>query len=483
MPLKNITSQSNQALGAVRKPAADKFSFSKALLGEDLKGLNNNTQNPAINTCDQSTDMDHYFARKKFESDMDVNEESMDNGDSWNDNQSAGSSNHTFIIDETQSNNSGLWAGHFDMEDDWLDNGESSDLNKSLSYEDYPSSRDRSFERPPCGSYEGTPSGDNSGRLPKRRYPQEEYFERVSSRRRPEGLDLMRSYQPTPSKSEPRLSKSFNESMMPTYDQDSDDQSKEDTRKRRAYRKKVETHYKKLVENKVMTPESEILNQSWSSWDARTAGIDGTDSPSYKIGVDESDWKEIDHHRTMSMERDRSNSSLEMHPDETDRSNSRVNRDNNDGKERKSEERAMAESSESSPEHHKGKEKVKKRVRVRRHDSLIKYGSEPDLSSRSRTNPIVDVSQSQESLQNYSFNDQNRDANAYGERGSYVEDYNSETGEISYKESPGEFYKNQADYYKTLPRGGSPHRSPKQNLSRPRSTPKFDDFKEASNES
>ena len=90
--------------------------------------------------------------------------------------------------------------------------------------------------------------------------------------------------------------------MMPSYDRDSDEQSQEDeTRNRKAYRKKVETHYKKLVENKVMTPESEILNQSWSSVDARAAGTGGTDSLSYKIGVDESHWREIDHQRSLSL--------------------------------------------------------------------------------------------------------------------------------------------------------------------------------------
>ena len=394
---------------------------------------------------------------------MDVNEESMDNEDSCNDNQSNNSSNHTFIIDETQNNNSGLWAGYFDTGGDWLDNSESSDLNKSSSYDDYPSSRDRSFERPPGGSYDG---GE------KRKSPQEEHFERISSLRRPEGLDLLRSYQPTPSKSEPRLSKSFNESMMPSYDQDSDDQSLEETRKRKAYRKKVETHYKKLVENKVMTPESEILNQSWSSVDARVAGLGGTDSPSYKIGVDESDWKEIDHHRSMSVERDRSNSNLAMYPDEMDMSPMAADGENGDKREeRKSDKMVVMESSESSPEHHRSKEKVKKRVRVRRHDSLIKYGSEPDLSSRPRANPIIDVSQSQESFQNYSFSDRDHGINAYTERRSYMKDYNSETGEISYEEDSECFYKDKSDDYKTLPRGRSHNRSPKQNLSRPRSTP------------
>ena len=469
MPLKDRKSNHNsnsQKISAVRKPAAEKFSFSASLLDEDLTVLTDSviiTHNPSENP----TKMDHYFARKKFDSELD--EDKLNNENEWNDNQSTSSSNHTFIENETQNNNSGLWAGYFETDPDWPDNGESLDLNKSSSYEDYPSSRDRSFERSP------------DGRVAKRKSPQEEYFQRVSSSRRPDGLDLMKSYQPTPSRLEPKLSKSFNESMMPSYDRDSDEQSQEDeTRNRKAYRKKVETHYKKLVENKVMTPESEILNQSWSSVDARVTGIGGTDSPSYKIGVDESHWREIDHQRSLSLERERSNSHLGMYPEDMPAASGRGWVEDNVNVAGNLDGRIRGESREYSPEH-KSPETTKKKVRVRRHDSLIKYGSEPDLSSRPRAEPVLDISQSQESFHNYSFNEGDHQANGFDEQESFTDDYNSETGERNYagRESSG-FYKDQSDYYKTLPRGRVANVSAKQdnhevgsshNLSRPRSTP------------
>ena len=454
MPLKHRTSTRNsnsQRISAVRKPAAEKFSFSAYLLDEDL------THNPS----DNQTKMDHYFARKKFDSELDEDRHNDEN--EWNDNQSTSSSNHTFIENETQNNNSGLWAGYFDTAPDWPDNGESLDLNKSSSYEDYPSSRDRSFERP------------TDVRIAKRKSPQEEYFQQVSSSRRPDGLDLMASYQPTPSRLEPKLSKSFNESMMPSYDRDSDEQSEEDeTRNRKAYRKKVETHYKKLVENKVMTPESEILNQSWSSVDARVAGTGGTDSPSYKIGVDESHWREIDHQRSLSLERERSNSHLGMYPEDIPAASGGWVEDNVSVAANLDD---RVKSSEYFPEN-KSPETTKKKVRVRRHDSLIKYGSEPDLSSRPRAEPVLHMSQSQESFHNYSYNEPDHQSNGFDEQESFTDDYNSETGERNYvgQESDG-FYKDQSDYYKTGRAANMPAKRNKNevgsshNLSRPRSTP------------
>ena len=91
------------------------------------------------------------------------------------------------------------------------------------------------------------------------------------------------------------------------------------------------------------------------------------------------------------------------------------------------------------------------------------------------------MSQSQESFHNYSFNEGNHHANGFDEQESFTDDYNSETGERNYvgRESGG-FYKDQSDYYKTLPRGRAANVSAKQdshevgsshNLSRPRSTP------------
>ena len=480
MPKKSRKSNVNSnRVSAVRKETASKFSFSKSLIDDDLNAL---ASNPILNynSSFKKTEMDHYFARKNFDSEIG---EKPGIEDEWNDNHSTGSSNHTFIENETQNNNSGLWTGYFDGDPDWPDHEENSDLNKSSSYEDYPSSRDRSFERPPGGKNESVASSyerdSRNGSLPKRKSPQEQYFERISSSRRPEGLDLMRSYQPTPSRSEPKLSKSFNESMMAGYNRDRDSETghEDESMNRKAYRKKVETHYKKLVENKVMTPESEILNQSWSSMDARAAGIGGTDSPSYKIGVDESDWREIDHQRSLSIERERSNSNLAMYPDDMPAASSSWNEDgiNMSGN---MENDIRLGSNESSPRHKLYPDKTKKKVRVRRHDSLIKYGSEPDLSARPKNDPVFDVSQSQETFHNYSFNAGDHHANGFDEPESFTDDYNSETGERNYagKKSDG-FYKDRSDYYKTLPRGRTTNRSAKsgmtssQPLSRPRSTP------------
>ncbi len=420
MSLENPSTRrrSTSAVQATRDPTAPKFSFTRALLGDEL------TCTSSADSATLRSEMDHYFARKKFDSNVQHDTGTFGGraDDEWNDNQSNDSSTHTFVVDESQENYSGLWsAQRLDVD---LDSLENEDVRKSSSFDDVPSSG-REVNSSEQFESDSLVNSDRSFGGEKRKLPRQS-----SLGKRPDELNLKRAYQPTPSVSEPRLSKSFNESSL-SCDMDSDDQHQDDSHKRKAYRKKVENHYKKLVESKVMTPESEILNQSWSSLDTRSAGLGGTDSPSYKIGVNESDWQEIDHRRSLSVER--SGSGLAMHPEQPDPGKPVSAR--------------KVESSDSTPEH---KAKVKKRVRVRRHDSIIKYGSEPDLSSRPKNNPVpMDVCQSQESLPDFRFEDTDHDTSGYEI---------SETEDMSPEKYHADFYQSEADYYKTLPRGASARR-------------------------
>ncbi len=155
---------------------------------------------------------------------------------------------------------------------------------------------------------------------------------------------------------------------------------------REVYRKKVEEYYKRLVEEQIITPDAEYLSESWSSQDTRM--YRDAESPTYRTGIDQQDWKEIDHHRSMSIERDINSLSPDSLSPKQDSLSPR--QDSLDGN-----------LVENSPE------KKKKRVRVRRHDSLIKYDSEPELSVRSRIEPPIPRENSSDTDD---FNDNDSDA-------------------------------------------------------------------------
>ncbi len=401
--------------------------------------------------------MDHYFANKHLEYEF-QRSPTFGHENDLNDN-SSGSSNHTFIIDHSQNNTSGLWDYEY-ANNDWYDNGSNIDgsasrdriVSKSADisnadYLDMPSNRLSYL----ISQHKGLPhSGDVS----------------VPSHR-PNGLDLLATYQPVPSSSEPRLSRSFNESLNKSFDGD----NQEEVRKREEYRRKVETHYKKLLDNKVITPESEILNQSWSSVEGRTLSQDGAGSPSYKIGVTESDWREIDHHRSLSMERDRSNSSLAMYADQSS-PNSGSSRPEERGE----------DFSESSPEHTATIQK-KRKVKVRRHDSLIKYGSEPNLAGRLRPAAMSEVSHSHDTyLSHDTYPSNSLHAQQPSISDHHIDQRENPAGENNGHVEQDDFYEREEDYYKTLPRSrGLSEQPPKHHnmpstnetayLSRPRSTP------------
>ena len=171
---------------------------------------------------------------------------------------------------------------------------------------------------------------------------------------RPEVQDLLKKYDPSYEFPMDRMDSGAGSvekppPMMQYFDE-------EDQREREKYRRRVEYHYRRLVEEEKMSPDSaDCLSQALASEDMTPLPCPPTHQPqAYKPGIDKAIWREIDHQRSLSYEKERSlNSSLDRDTFQEMRRGS------------------MGGSSE--------KGKVKKKVRVRRHDSLIKSQSEGDI--------------------------------------------------------------------------------------------------------
>ena len=135
--------------------------------------------------------------------------------------------------------------------------------------------------------------------------------------------------------------------------------------RRKHYRQKVANHYRRIVQEQILTPESEYLSESWNSSMQGDSSFRDSESPTYRTGIDDSQWQEIDHRRSMSLERDKSL------PRRASSSG-----DSDDGKRpvpspcRERKPRISCLRKSSTP-------KKQKRVRVRRHDSVIHCDSEP----------------------------------------------------------------------------------------------------------
>ena len=159
---------------------------------------------------------------------------------------------------------------------------------------------------------------------------------------------------------------------------------------RQQYREKVQRHYKKLA-----SPEMEYLSQSWSC----SLNTPDTPSPSYRLGIDESDWREIDHRRTRSLERGQSlfassetlltsNGHLSghlAHMDKVDLSSVDSSPMSNFSRQSSTESSGFNTTNtprEGEPDNIENCSRKKKKVRVRRHDSIIRSDSAPDLSSK-----------------------------------------------------------------------------------------------------
>ena len=171
--------------------------------------------------------------------------------------------------------------------------------------------------------------------------------------KRPEVQALMRKYNP----GSPLQVHVNPEEADFQVDPDLEQQWREDERNRQEYRQKVGEHYRRLLEEQVLTPDAEYLNRSWSSSLDGSVQRDDRESPGYKVGIDESDWREIDHQRSRSLERSSSREHL--------------NRACN----------SLSASLERPlglirPEEEK---KPNKKVRITTQDSMVKSDSAPDL--------------------------------------------------------------------------------------------------------
>ncbi|CAH1795505.1 unnamed protein product, partial [Owenia fusiformis] len=152
---------------------------------------------------------------------------------------------------------------------------------------------------------------------------------------RPEVLELLRKYDPMGSESSSLNSES---SYVQIYEET------KSKKQRDKYREKVETLYKSRVENDRKSPDS-----PYHSFDNERSG---DVIPTYVPGVNKDVWDEVDHERQVSNDFAQPDESTDAIPDSY---------------------ADIPPQSESTPN------KKKKKVRVRRHDSLIKSASEPDI--------------------------------------------------------------------------------------------------------
>lgn len=165
--------------------------------------------------------------------------------------------------------------------------------------------------------------------------------------KRPEVFELFKKYYTEGSKlADDILSNASSENFA----DDEDEQ-----RKRFDYRQKVENHYKRLMKEGIMIHDPEGLGSR--------RGSEGFPEPppdfvNYQPGITESDWKAIDHHRSLSQEKEKDQLSCGEYE---------------------------SPGRPSALKQTDGGDKKKKKVRVRRHDSLIKCDSEPDLASKMKT--------------------------------------------------------------------------------------------------
>ena len=158
--------------------------------------------------------------------------------------------------------------------------------------------------------------------------------------KRPEVLELFKKYYAEGSK--------VAEDILSTASSENFADDEDEQRKRESYRQKVESHYRRLMEEGVISPGPEQLGESWSSFHMHSPV---PVSPNYQTGITESDWRAIDHHRSLSQEKPVSPSLPS----------------------------AMKQSD--SP---RTPEKKKKKVRVRRHDSLITTDSDLNQSMQGK---------------------------------------------------------------------------------------------------
>ena len=239
---------------------------------------------------------------------------------------------------------------------------------------------------------------------------------------------------------------------------------------RKHYRQKVASHYKRIVEEQSTSPDPEFLSQSWSS----DVSFREADSPVYKPGIDDSDWQEIDHRRSLSLEKDKS---FEKPGPPDYRSDS-------DGEHTvaKPDDRPGCLSKGRSPN------KKQKKVRVRRHDSLIMSDSEPSPSNRQADS--LDLAIDEMVDENKHCSDDQDDI----DYGSDMEQYALEDPDIfsSFDDhfttvEGGEWnsWELQDDSYKTLPRREQEAQQPDgpeslreyQSVERPLSAPTLESFR------
>ena len=172
--------------------------------------------------------------------------------------------------------------------------------------------------------------------------------------RRPEVLQLLQKYDP----GNPMAKRSLESSSSEQSDTAVKCQSNTDDQlQREHYRKKVENHYNRLMKH---SPECDMLSRSWSHPGDHE---DDTDVDVYRPGIDHKIWQAVDHHRSQSLDK-----SWEADLDKTDQS-VQSQQTINDDRDRPA----------SAP-------RVKKKVTVRRHDSVIKCDSEPNIPSKISAN-------------------------------------------------------------------------------------------------
>ena len=406
---------------AARKESSQRFSFTRAQLGEGPAYSSESELQDHFTYRDNSDyDMSSFQNYDPFSGECDSNSNTGGRfGGPLKFGSASSGQRQTGPVDlAVIQNNPELEAGNFNIanpdtqrwvNEDWLDQADLGppELFQYGRYEQPKTAIDSQINR-----YESTVDAKKSQYQSMKRGLEHEL-------QRPEVLQLFKKYYPEGS--------SFADDILSTASSDNFADDEDEQRKREAYRQKVESHYRRLLEEGVMSPEAECLNQSWSSQDLPQRSSN-PESPSYQTGINESDWKAIDHHRSLSLEKSEKEkfasgqNSLSNLPSAMKHTNT---------------------SNAQSPE------KKKKKVRVRRHDSLIKYDSEPDLVGKKRSELQLDLNQ----MENVSF-----ESNTMDQAPLHV--------------NADSLYQSEADLYKTSCHSKLSSRPPHSgSLNRPRSTP------------